>query len=117
MGAITGTMFALLFSALAGGLWIGLALGATGAVLLAIFRSIPLDKLLAQYAWNILTTQELLAIKDRLEQKLQAVLNIDEKFRQIENLRGISADFFLDQFNDIERRAALIARIKTERKA
>jgi tripartite ATP-independent transporter DctM subunit len=62
MGAITGTMFALLFSALAGGLWIGLALGATGAVLLAIFRSIPLDKLLAQYAWNILTTQELLAL-------------------------------------------------------
>src|SRR5262245_66221338 len=62
MGAITGTMFALLFSALAGGLWIGLALGATGAVLLAIFRNIPLDKLLAQYAWNILTTQELLAL-------------------------------------------------------
>src|SRR5215212_2143069 len=62
MGAITGTMFALLFSALAGGLWIGLALGATGAVLLATFRSIPLDKLLAQYAWNILTTQELLAL-------------------------------------------------------
>src|SRR5215204_5349353 len=62
MGAITGTMFALLFSALAGGLWIGLALGATGAVLLALFRNIPLDKLLAQYAWNILTTQELLAL-------------------------------------------------------
>ena len=62
MGAITGTMFAMLFSALAGGIWIGLALGATGAVLLAIFRNIPLDKLLAQYAWNILTTQELLAL-------------------------------------------------------
>src|SRR5262245_53025657 len=62
MGAITGTMFALLFSALAGGLWIGLALGATGAILLLIFRDIPLDKLLSQYAWNILTTQELLAL-------------------------------------------------------
>ena len=62
MGAITGTMFAILFSALAGGIWIGLTLGATGAVLLAIFRNIPLDKLLAQYAWNILTTQELLAL-------------------------------------------------------
>jgi len=62
MGSVVGTMFAILFSALAGGLWIGLALGATGAVLLAIFRSIPLDKLLAQYAWNILTTQELLAL-------------------------------------------------------
>jgi tripartite ATP-independent transporter DctM subunit len=55
-------MFAILFSALAGGIWIGLTLGATGAVMLAIFRDIPLDKLLAQYAWNILTTQELLAL-------------------------------------------------------
>src|SRR5882724_11967338 len=62
MGAVTGTMFAILFSALAGGIWIGLTLGATGAVMLALFRSIPLDKLLAQYAWNILTTQELLAL-------------------------------------------------------
>ena len=62
MGAITGTMFAVLFTALAGGIWIGLTLGATGAILLAIFRNIPLDKLLAQYAWNILTTQELLAL-------------------------------------------------------
>src|SRR5439155_175969 len=33
-----------------------------GAVMLALFRNIPLDKLLAQYAWNILTTQELLAL-------------------------------------------------------
>src|ERR671930_60346 len=62
MGSITATMFAVLFSALAGGIWIGLTLGATGAVLLAVFRNIPLDKLLAQYAWNILTTQELLAL-------------------------------------------------------
>src|ERR1043165_1601636 len=62
MGSLAGTMFAILFQALAGGIWIGLTLGATGAVMLAIFRDIPLDKLLAQYAWNILTTQELLAL-------------------------------------------------------
>jgi C4-dicarboxylate transporter DctM subunit len=62
MGSLAGTMFAILFAALAGGIWIGLTLGATGAVMLAIFRNIPLDKLLAQYAWNILTTQELLAL-------------------------------------------------------
>src|SRR5436305_8881974 len=62
MGAIVGSMFTILFSALAGGIWIGLTLGATGAVMLAIFRDILLDKLLAQYAWNILTTQELLAL-------------------------------------------------------
>src|SRR6478672_3061846 len=62
MGTLVGAMFAVLFSALAAGIWIGLTLGATGAVLLALFRNIPLDKLLAQYAWNILTTQELLAL-------------------------------------------------------
>jgi tripartite ATP-independent transporter DctM subunit len=62
MLVITATMFAVLFGALAGGIWIGLALGLTGTALLAIFRDIPLDRLLAQYAWNILTTQELLAL-------------------------------------------------------
>jgi len=43
-------------------MWIGWTLAVTGTVLLALFRDIPLDKLLAQYAWNILTTQELLAL-------------------------------------------------------
>lgn len=56
------TMFVVLFAFLAGGLWIGWTLAVTGTILLAIFRDIPLDKLLAQYAWNILTTQELLAL-------------------------------------------------------
>jgi len=56
------TLFALLFVFLVGGLWIGWTLAVTGSVLLAIFRDIPLDKLLAQYTWNILTTQELLAL-------------------------------------------------------
>src|SRR4026207_2516357 len=62
MGAITGTMFAILFSALAGGIWIGLALGATGAVMLALSRAPPLAKPLARYAWNILPARELLAL-------------------------------------------------------
>ncbi|MDO8975901.1 TRAP transporter large permease [Reyranella sp.] len=56
------TMFVVLFAFLAGGLWIGWTLAVTGTVLLAIFRDIPLEKLLAQYTWNILTTQELLAL-------------------------------------------------------
>jgi C4-dicarboxylate transporter, DctM subunit len=56
------SLFVILFALLAGGLWIGLTLVVTATVLLAMFRSIPLDKLLAQYAWNILTTQELLAL-------------------------------------------------------
>ncbi|MBY0361324.1 MAG: TRAP transporter large permease subunit [Phreatobacter sp.] len=55
-------MFAILFGLLAGGLWIGLTLGVTGTILLAIFRDIPLHRLVPQYAWNILTTQELLAL-------------------------------------------------------
>lgn len=55
-------MFAILFGLLAGGLWIGLTLGVTGTILLAIFRDIPLHRLVPQYSWNILTTQELLAL-------------------------------------------------------
>src|SRR4249920_627819 len=59
---IVVTMFVVLFAFLAGGLWIGWTLAVTGTILLALFRDIPLDKLVAQYAWNILTTQELLAL-------------------------------------------------------
>src|SRR5437016_11804903 len=56
------SLFGILFALLAGGLWFGLTLAFTATLLLAMFRSIPLDKLLPQYAWNILTTQELLAL-------------------------------------------------------
>lgn len=62
MAAVVGSMFAILFTLLAGGVWIGITLAVTATILLALFRSIPLDKLLAQYTWNILTTQELLAL-------------------------------------------------------
>ena len=55
-------MFGVLFAALTGGIWIGLTLAITGTLLLGLFRNMPLDKLLPQYAWNILTTQELLAL-------------------------------------------------------
>lgn len=55
-------LFSILFALLACGVWIGLTLALTATLLLAMFRSIPLDKLLPQYAWNILTTQELLAL-------------------------------------------------------
>ncbi|NJO33065.1 MAG: TRAP transporter large permease subunit [Rhodospirillales bacterium] len=56
------TLFVLLFSFLAAGLWIGLALAVTGALMLALFRDMPLFKLIPQQVWNILTTQELLAL-------------------------------------------------------
>jgi len=56
------TLVVLLFALLAGGLWIGLSLAITGSLLLALFRDMPLFKLIPQQAWNILTTQELLAL-------------------------------------------------------
>ncbi len=62
MGAIVATLFAALAATLASGLWIGMALMLTALALLAAFRSIPLEKLLPQYAWNILTTSELVAL-------------------------------------------------------
>lgn len=58
----TVALFVILFGLLSGGLWIGLTLSLTGAALLAIFRDIPLFKLLPQQIWNVLTTQELLAL-------------------------------------------------------
>jgi C4-dicarboxylate transporter, DctM subunit len=59
---VVASLFAILFGLLAVGVWVGLTLAITGTALLFIFRDIPVDKLIAQYAWNILTTQELLAL-------------------------------------------------------
>lgn len=62
MGAIVATLAGVLFALLSSGLWIGLTLMFTALAVLWAFRSIPLDKLLPQYAWNILTTSELIAL-------------------------------------------------------
>jgi hypothetical protein len=62
MGAIVGTTFALIFGLLGSGIWVGMTLMASGVILLAIFRDMPLERLLPQYTWNILTTSELLAL-------------------------------------------------------
>lgn len=62
MASVVGALLGILFAALASGVWIGLALMITALGLLWIFRSIPLDKLLPQYTWNILTTSELVAL-------------------------------------------------------
>lgn len=62
MSTIVMTLLLLLTLLLSGGVWIGVALGATGSAMLALFRDIPIGKLVAQYTWNILTTQELLAL-------------------------------------------------------
>jgi len=62
MGTVVAALFAVMFSALASGLWIGLTLMLTALAMLWAFRDIPLDRLLPQYAWNILTTSELVAL-------------------------------------------------------
>jgi tripartite ATP-independent transporter DctM subunit len=59
---VVGSMFGILFGSLAIGVWVGLTLAVTGTLMLLLFRDLPVEKLLAQYAWNILTTQELLAL-------------------------------------------------------
>jgi C4-dicarboxylate transporter DctM subunit len=62
MGTMLATMAALLFGGLSIGIWVGLTLAITGSLSLFIFKSIPVDRLIAQYAWNVMTTQELLAL-------------------------------------------------------
>lgn len=62
MGTILATMALLLFGGLSLGIWVGLTLAMTGSLSLYIFKSIPVDRLVAQYAWNVMTMQELLAL-------------------------------------------------------
>ena len=44
------------------GVWVGLALFAPGLAGLAVFRTMPVEKLLAQLTWNATTTPELIAL-------------------------------------------------------
>ena len=62
MSTIVGTLLATLFGILAIGGWVGITLIATSLVMLWTFRSLPVDRLLAQYTFNILTTPELVAL-------------------------------------------------------
>lgn len=62
MGMITVGLFGLLFGFLAAGVWIGVALLGTAASLGYLFTSIPVDKLIPQYVFNILTTPDLVAL-------------------------------------------------------
>lgn len=56
------TVLALLVITLGLGVWVGLALYAVGIVSLALYRNMPLDKLLSQLTFNVSTTPELLAL-------------------------------------------------------
>jgi C4-dicarboxylate transporter DctM subunit len=60
--AVLTGLFGLLFGFLSVGLWIGIALLATAIGLGMLFTSIPIDRLLPQYVFNILTTPDLVAL-------------------------------------------------------
>jgi tripartite ATP-independent transporter DctM subunit len=62
MGTILATIGAILFGGLSIGIWVGLTLAITGSLALFIFKSVPVDRLVSQYAWNVMTNQELLAL-------------------------------------------------------
>jgi len=62
MGAIMGGLFGLLFGFLSIGVWIGIALLASAVCLGYAFTSIPIDRLLPQYVFNIMTTPDLIAL-------------------------------------------------------
>ena len=60
--AAAGAVLGVLAMVLGLGVWVGLALYAPGLAGLAIFRDLPVDKLLAQLTWNATTTPELIAL-------------------------------------------------------
>jgi len=62
MTAVFGGLFGLLFGFLSAGVWIGIALLATATALGFLFTSLPVDRLISQYAFNILTTPDLVAL-------------------------------------------------------
>ncbi len=62
MTAILTGLFGLLFGFLSVGLWIGISLLATAIGLGMLFTSIPIDRLIPQYVFNIMTTPDLVAL-------------------------------------------------------
>lgn len=53
---------AIVFATLLSGVWVGLALMVSAAVVVALFSSVPLGALLARYTMNILTVPDLVAL-------------------------------------------------------
>ena len=60
--AIVLTVLGLLAITLAAGVWVAVSLISVGLISLGVFRSMPVEKLLAQMIWNVTTTPELLAL-------------------------------------------------------
>lgn len=59
---ISAAVLAILVTTLAFGVWVGVALVSVGIISLAIFRNMPVEKLLAQLTYNVTTTPELIAL-------------------------------------------------------
>ena len=62
MAATLAVVLGTLALTLAAGIWVGIALFAVGIVSLGVFRSLPIDKLIGQVTYNIITTPELIAL-------------------------------------------------------
>ena len=62
MSGIALAVLGILFALLGAGIYIGLSLLGTGALSLMIFRTMPVDALLGQIAWNTSTIAELVAL-------------------------------------------------------
>lgn len=62
MGSIVFSLFGFLFGTLAAGAWIGIALITTAIALIWLFTGLPIDRLFPQFAYNILTTPDLVAL-------------------------------------------------------
>lgn len=56
------TVLVLIFAILASSLWVSLSLFSVTIAALSIFRSLPVDKILAQSIWNTVTSSELLSL-------------------------------------------------------
>ncbi|MCY3981967.1 MAG: C4-dicarboxylate ABC transporter permease, partial [Alphaproteobacteria bacterium] len=59
--AIVFTVLSLLAATLAVGVWVAVSLISVGLISLGVFRSMPVDKLLAQTVWTLTTPPALLA--------------------------------------------------------
>lgn len=62
MGTIVASLFGFLFGTLAAGAWIGISLIATAIGLTWLFTDLPIARLFPQFAYNILTTPNLVAL-------------------------------------------------------
>jgi tripartite ATP-independent transporter DctM subunit len=62
MDIIIFTLLGIVFVLLAAGVWVGISLMASAVSVVVIFTDLPVGRLFAQYAYNMLTTAELVAL-------------------------------------------------------